>query len=387
MCRSRAGPPAILISPDFRAFAAIGADVDIFPALQHLPAEFHIAVVMPDLSERFALEIAQGMLRIFVKTTRHYQPVPGDDGRMPQTPAMVVEAVLENIGSVPVLVITAVFFIPRYQTVGVVPVVIDLGGFESYLVHPGLLCQTPYVLQLVFVWPDDEELKKHEWLFALQFFFPPDDIARAFQYFIESAAHPVLLIDILCGTVDGNDEPVQSALDCPFGVPVVEIMRIRGGCGIDPLGRSIGYHVEEGRVQIRFALKIKDQVEEFAGQLIDRLPEKAVLQHSCRAGEGAKAAGTLGATQIAGGGRLEGQRYGIAPLNGFFGPLAEIIAAKNLHPVDDAAQGEFGKKIDGIVAVKIGHGSIKILIMFVGTYGKKIEDKRRMEDRVVLIGR
>jgi len=119
-------------------------------------------------------------------------------------------------------------------------------------------------------------------------------------------------------------------------------MGVGGGGGIDTFFRCIGYHVQEGGVQIGFALEIKDQVKEISGHLIDGIPEKIILQHACRPGKGAQTAGALRAAQVTGGGGLEGYRNRIAPLDGFAGEFAQIVATEDLHAIPQAPGRELG---------------------------------------------
>src|SRR5882762_7885296 len=106
------GPAAAgvgLICPNGGAFAAIGANVDVFTALQDLPAKFHIFFVVPDLLEGFAFEVAQRMLCILVEAAGYDQSVPGDNGGVPEAPAMIFQGIFWYEFSGVVLFITAVF--------------------------------------------------------------------------------------------------------------------------------------------------------------------------------------------------------------------------------------------------------------------------------------
>jgi hypothetical protein len=58
-----------VILPHPCTFAAIGANVNILPALQYPASEIYIFTVMPDILERLALQITQPVLGIFIETT------------------------------------------------------------------------------------------------------------------------------------------------------------------------------------------------------------------------------------------------------------------------------------------------------------------------------
>ena len=248
------------VFPNFGPLAAVGANIDVLAALEDLAAEFHVLFIVPNLFEGFAFKVAKGVLRIFIEAAGHYQAVPGDDRCMPEAPAVIVQAVLQSEFTIGLFVVTAVFSVCGDQSVGIILIVIDLCGLKADLVHPDLYGELADIVQLVFIGPDYEELKKDKRGLAFQLFFPSDDIACAFQYFFQPAPHPVLFINVLGGAVDGDDEAVQSALHRSPGVPVVEVMGVGRGSGIDAFGGGIGDHIEESGIEIRFALKIEDQV-------------------------------------------------------------------------------------------------------------------------------
>ena len=60
------------IAPDSCTLAAIGANINIFPAHQNLLPKSLILVVMPYLFKAFTLQVAKGVLGIFIKATGHH---------------------------------------------------------------------------------------------------------------------------------------------------------------------------------------------------------------------------------------------------------------------------------------------------------------------------
>ena len=176
---------------------------------------------------------------------------------------MVGQLAFEGVRPVCVLFVAAVPLVLRDKVVGVIFIVIDLGRFEADLIHAYFAGKATNVFQLVFVGFYDEELEKDKGFFTLQLFFSFDDVAGAFQHFFQLTPYPVLFIYFLGGAVDGDDKAIQTTFHRAPCIPVVEIMGIRGGCSIDPFFGCISHHVQEGGIQIRFALKIKDQVQQF----------------------------------------------------------------------------------------------------------------------------
>src|SRR5580658_8698685 len=117
---------------------------------------------MPDIPERHALQVTALMLGVLVKTAGYYETVPGDDSSMPETPAMVIQTVFEAVAAVLLLTIAAVPLIHRDQPVGIILIIVDLCGLKPHLVHTDVFGEVADLIQLVFVRPDDEELKKYK---------------------------------------------------------------------------------------------------------------------------------------------------------------------------------------------------------------------------------
>ena len=330
------------IFPDLCPFAAIGANINILAALENLAAEFHILFVVPDFFKRLAFQIAERMLCILIETAGDDQSVPGDHRCMPEAPAMILKGILKGRCSIVVLPVPAVFAIDRDQSVGIMLIVVDLRRLETDLVYSDLSGESPDIFQLVFVGTDYEELEKDKWGLALQLLFPFDDIAGAFQHFLQLTAYAVLLVYLLGGAIDRNNQAVESTFHGLSCVMVIEVMCIRGGSRIDTFPRGVSDHIEEGGVEIGFSLEIKNEVQQVFGELIDGIAEKIVAQHPGGPGEGPEAAGAFGAAKITGGGRFEGDGDGVAPLNGFFCPFAQVIAAQYLHTIPQAPPCELG---------------------------------------------
>ena len=105
-----------------------------------------------------------------------------------------------------------------------------------------------------------QELEKDKRRFTLHFFFPFYNIAGALQHFFQFAAYPVLLVHILRGAINGNDEAVKPTFYSLPGFFICEVMRIGGSGGINSLVVGIFYHRQKLRVQVRLALEIKNKV-------------------------------------------------------------------------------------------------------------------------------
>src|SRR5262245_17068069 len=82
-------------------------------------------------------------------------------------------------------------------------------------------------------------------------------------------------------------------------------MRVGAGDGVDAAPARMLHHVEEGRIDIGFALEIEGEGPEGAAELIDHAVEEILLQVAGGPGEGAQAARAFGAAQVAGRGGLD----------------------------------------------------------------------------------
>src|SRR3954465_7382885 len=121
---------------------------------------------------------------------------------------MVFQAILGLGIACRIFFITAVLRKCGDQLVGVICVIVYLSGLETYLVHTDLFSKTPYIIYLVLVGFYHQELEKNKRRFAIQLFFPFNDVACTLQHFVQLATYTVLLVNILRGAVDGDYKPV-----------------------------------------------------------------------------------------------------------------------------------------------------------------------------------
>ena len=80
------------------------------------------------------------MLRIFIKTAGHYAPVPGDDTRVPELPAVIEQFIFDLIGAILLDSIAWVSIQSRYQVMAIL-IVIDLSCFKFYFIYSYLFSQ------------------------------------------------------------------------------------------------------------------------------------------------------------------------------------------------------------------------------------------------------
>ena len=158
------------------------------------------------------MQIAQPVSGIFIKTAGNYKAIPGDNIGLPQFPAMIGKLVFGNLFSVFIFFIPAEFFINGNQLIGIIFIIINLGSFKTNFINTHFCGKFFYFFYLVFIWLYYQELEKYKWCFAFKLFLPLYNVLCSFNYFIDIAANPVLLIHILGGSVNGNDKPVQPAL-------------------------------------------------------------------------------------------------------------------------------------------------------------------------------
>lgn len=193
---------------------------------------------------------------VFIEAAGGDESVPGDDWILPKSPAVVGQFAFES-GAGGVFFIPAVFSDGGDQVVRVILVIVYLCGFQPDVINADRSTQCLYVLDLMFIGSDDEELENDKRGFAVQFLFPLNDVSGTLDHFLQLSAHPILLIDVLGGAIDGNDQTIESAFHCSFRILMGQIMRIRGGGGINLFARCILHHVQKIRVEKGLSLKIE----------------------------------------------------------------------------------------------------------------------------------
>lgn len=74
-------------------------------------------------------------------------------------------------------------------------------------------------------------------------------------------------------------------------------------------------------------------------QLIDGLPEKIPLEHTCGTGKGPQSAWAFRAAQITGCRGLKGNGNRVTPLHRLSGPLADLVTGQHFQPVPHPPEG------------------------------------------------
>ena len=85
------------LQPNLRSLCTILADINVFSGLNDGIAEIAIGRIVPDFPKRNRFQFAHGVLGILVETTRNDIAIPGNYGRMPQSPTMISELVFDFI--------------------------------------------------------------------------------------------------------------------------------------------------------------------------------------------------------------------------------------------------------------------------------------------------
>ncbi len=136
-------------------------------------------------------------------------------------------------------------------------------------------------------------------------------------------------------------------------------MAVGGGDGVNTAAAGVLHHVQKLGVDVWFALKIENEVEQFSMQFVNGFSEKILLQIARRASESPQATGTFRAAEVTGGGWFQRNGHRHPPLHGPPQPPGEVVGAENLRHVPHPPGGEFGEKIQGIVAVEFHKGKSK----------------------------
>ena len=120
----------------------------------------------------------------------------------------------------------------------------------------------------------------------------------------------------LRGAVDGYDHFVNAAFNGRLRVLVGEVMGVRARAHVDVALRRVGGHGQEIRIQIRFALKIHQHVDQVLVQRIRHHLERFQVEHSGGPCKGPQPRGAFRTTQIAACGGFYPDFRWIAPMNG-----------------------------------------------------------------------
>lgn len=252
---------------------------------------------------------------------------------------MIGEGVFDLPGTVGLLPIAGVSVLGGYQRVAL-RIVVYLCAFELHLVYPDFFGKPVDVGYLVFVGAHHQKLKNDVWRAAFQASFPLHHTPGTCQHVFQLAADAVLFVGVLGSTVDGNNKPVQAGLHGAARVVVVQEMPVGTGDGIQAFLAGVGHHVEEPWIDVRFALKIKNEEQQVAVQCINGLSEKICFQVAGVAGKGPKPGGALRATQVAGRGGFHAYGYRKTPLHRSATPPGDVVGSQNLLKIPDAPRGE-----------------------------------------------
>lgn len=311
-------------------------------------AEGRISRTFPDFIEGVLFQIAQPMGGVLVEATRQHHAIPGDDGGVPEFPAVVEQFVFHLPSAVRPLPIAGIPLLGRYERVAIA-VVVHLGGFQFDFIHSYLLCQAADFGNLVLVGPDDEELEHDVGCAGAESLSPCDQTVGAVEDSLKVATPAIGFINFLGSSIDGDDEAIEAGFDGAPSPIVVEEVSVGAGDGVYAFAMSIGYHVEKLRMDVGFALEIEDEEHQIRCQLIDGAAEEVLAQVARGSGECAQAAGAFGAAQVAGGGRLDGHGHGSPPLDGSFAQPRQVVGSQQQQGVGQAPPGHFSKEIQAVV--------------------------------------
>ena len=249
---------------------------------------------------------------VLVKAARHHAAIPRDDGALPHAPALVEHGIAQGPEAVGAAVVPPEFGVPGEQRVAVFRLV-DLGGFHDEFVDPEFCRHPLQILQLVFIGAHHEELPDHMGGATPQ---PPLGV----QYgpctgedLVELSADPVARIGVLGGPIDGDDQPVDAAVDDSFRPCRAEVVRVGGRAHIEPILLANGHEVVHARMQVRFPLKVEVEVDQVPGQAIgtiEQLGQAVGVQHAGGAGEASQPARAFRTTQVARRGGLHTEAHG-----------------------------------------------------------------------------
>lgn len=267
---------------------------------------------------------------------------------------MVGERALYGPGAVAVFAVAGVFFDGRNQRVPVFKI-INLGGFQLHFVDADLFCEAVNFGDLMLVGPHDEELKNEVRVRFSELFLPFHHVFSALQHGFELATDSVTFISTLRSAIDRNDEAVEAGLDGAARVFVVQKMAVRGSGRENAFFIGVFDHFQKIRVDVRLALKVKNEVKQLAVQLVDGFSKKIGFQIAGRPRKLPQAARTFGAAEVAGRRRLDADGRRDAPLDGPSRPARQKITGQHEAEVPATADGHFSDETEAVVEVEL-HG-------------------------------
>lgn len=133
------------------------------------------------------------------------------------------------------------------------------------------------LFDLMFIGTQHKHLKNKVRGPAVQLFFPFDHIPRTFQDQIELPPDAVLFIDLLCGAIHRNNEPVEARFNRFPGVLVLQEMAVGAGDGEDLFAVCKLHHLQKPGIDIRFSLKVENQKQQIPMKFFDRFSKKVLL--------------------------------------------------------------------------------------------------------------
>lgn len=126
-------------------------------------------------------------------------------------------------------------------------------------------------------------------------------------------------------------------------------MRIRRGCRIDFFLPCIGNHFQKILVQIRFALKIKSQINKFIGNLINRFLKEIFFEHAYWSCERTQATRTFRTAQVAGSSWFKRNGKWHSKLNRLFQIFRQIKRKIHQTHIPHSSNGEFRYKVECVL--------------------------------------
>ena len=152
--------------------------------------------------------------------------------------------------------IAVVFRILRKQFGGVGRV-FNLRCFQHYAVGAPLAGELLYLTDLMLIVTEHDELHLNERIVAVQCLACRNHIADAVDGSLQRAAHAVLLVNLLRGSIDRNNKPVEAATHKVAAKFRGERLAVGGYCGEDSAAVSRSNHLAEIRIERRLALEEK----------------------------------------------------------------------------------------------------------------------------------
>jgi len=259
-----------------------------------------ILLVIPDFLDGMSLDIAKVIGGVGEITAGSVAPIPVNYTSAPQPPATGPVLAIGFIkGPVPSKAFSSRGK-PALRHRRVTLSMREVHLLENYAIHSQLLGHPPGLRNLMLVMAHDDELPFKVRHFVTQLFLLLDQELDIVQDSLQVSPHPVNLVDLLRGAVEGDDEDIEAGPDNALGhFGRQRLVEIRAHDGRDMGFVGVGHVSINLFVKERLAPAIEGEPDTIVLDFVNGLLEKVEMHDTFLAVDGAQAGMAQGAFELA----------------------------------------------------------------------------------------